>query len=584
MSSNIDEFQAHDSDNEPNIIRDSSNDESSGLDVDTTVDNVAPQEESRADDVKEVELEATTENGAPSLATTLDARLDLFFKTVRDLGNLSAIIPRIAEHRATYPSSQSSTIASVNQDNTQLYKLIDASLAVDRLDTLKILFNWRDCRGGKGDYDGFIVAINYLLDVDPYLVLNNLQYIPEYGSYLDLVKLWNATVSNRSYASTIMMIITTRLIEDKRLLESGDADQQISLVAKWIPSENGHWDFMAVPSVKPGDAPASKKIPKPRFCIELCKSLFGVLHPKSSHLKQLRKEYLVPLRTHLRIVEQNIASKTYASINYQAVPSLAMKKYRAAFLRHDGVRFAEYLHRVQSGKAKINAGQVYPHDLVRHYLNQRGDVDQDIVIEEQWKVIAEKVHSLGVFDNSLVVCDVSGSMHGTPIEVAIALGILGMNNRRLVTFSAEPQLHTVVGDSLRDQVASVRGMNWGMNTDFSKVCDLILSMDDTSITKIFIFSDMQFDIAIRNKKATHFESLKLQFAARGREMPTIIFWNLRCDTKDFPVRSNENGVVLLSGYSPSLLTALLDGEEITPLSIMLKTIRGPRYDKITILS
>jgi hypothetical protein len=124
-------------------------------------------------------------------------------------------------------------------------------------------------------------------------------------------------------------------------------------------------------------------------------------------------------------------------------------------------------------------------------------------------------------------------------------------------------------------------MEWGWNTDFAKVCDLILGMEDKSITKIFIFSDMQFDKAIQNGDATHFQVLKQKFADNGRVMPTIIFWNLRGNTKDFPVRSNEQGVVMLSGYSPSLLTALLDGEEITPLSIMLQTIRAPRYDRIT---
>ena len=592
------EYQAHDSDNESNIIRESGEDDSETADssVDTTSEkntengsNEDANSFNEEDGDVSIFPEATTENGAPSLSTTLDARLDLFFKTVRDIGNLSLLIPKIKkidstnQERPQTPRGINTGSEETTQpitDNSNLYKLIDASLAIDPLDTLKILFNWRDCRGGKGDYDGFLVAINYLLTNQPHIILHNIKHIPEYGSYLDLVKLWTTIANDRIQSNYIMQIIVDQLKIDKQLLETGDENEKkkISLLAKWIPSENAHWDHMAVVDRNP----AAPKSPKPRFCINLCRLLFCEPNPKAIHLKKLRKEYLVPLRTHLRIVEHNLSAKTYSEINYQSVPSLAMKKYRGAFIRHDAERFTEYLRLVKSGKVKINASQVYPHDLVRHYLNGAIDIAEDSVIEEQWKVIAEKVRSLGVFDNSLVVCDVSGSMNGTPMEVAIALGILGMNNRRLITFSADPQIHTVIGETLREKVASVSNMDWGMNTDFGKVCELILSLEDTTITKIFIFSDMQFDVAIRNGDSNHFEFLKRRFENIGRVMPTIIFWNLRGQTTDFPVRSNEDGVVMLSGYSPSLMTALLGGEEITPLNIMLKTIRAPRYDAITL--
>ena len=593
------EYQAHDSDNEMNVIHESGEDNSENAEssVDTTSDKIIENDSSGDDnfgdenknDVEGIIPEASTENGAPSLETTMDARLDLFFKTVRDIGNLSLLIPKIKkidstnQERPQTPRGINTGSEETTQpitDNSNLYKLIDASLAIDPLDTLKILFNWRDCRGGKGDYDGFLVAINYLLTNQPHIILHNIKHIPEYGSYLDLVKLWTTVSNNKMISNVIMQIIVEQLEMDKQLLETGDENdkKKISLLAKWIPSENAHWDHMAVPTKDP----SAPKLPKPRFCINLCRMLFGEPNPRAIHLKKMRKEYLVPLRTHLRIVEQNLAAKTYNEINYSAVPSLAMKKYRAAFARHDAERFMEYMRQVKTGAVKINAGQVYPHDLVRHYLNGAVDITEDTVIEAQWSVIAEKVCSLGVFDNSLVVCDVSGSMSGTPMEVAIALGILGMNNRRLITFSAEPQIHNVIGETLREQVASVRNMDWGMNTDFAKVCELILSLEDTTITKIFIFSDMQFDEAIQNGSSTHFEVLKRRFEDIGRVMPTIIFWNLRGRTSDFPVRSNEDGVVMLSGYSPSLLTALLGGEEITPLNIMLKIIHSPRYDAITL--
>ena len=47
-----------------------------------------------------------------------------------------------------------------------------------------------------------------------------------------------------------------------------------------------------------------------------------------------------------------------------------------------------------------------------------------------------------------------------------------------------------------------------------------------------------------------------------------------------PVKQNENGVALVSGFSPTIVKAVLaaDLKDFTPLSIMKKTILVDRYD------
>lgn len=483
-----------------------------------------------------------TENGAVSLESTLDDRLNLFFKTVRDLGSFTD-----------------------EESNQNLYNLIDKSFSVSPLDTLKILMNWRDCRGGKGDHCGFLVAFAYISKQYPEWFHSNLHLLHEYGSYLDYVKLWHL-VENADNKKTIMDLIVETLKKDMVSLQE-NTDANVSLLAKWLPSEKYKWD----------------RYNNNKFVYELCRSFFRIRRVDNNHLKMLRTQVITPLRNQIKIVESQMCAKKFNEIEYEKVPSVAMNKYKKAFQNNDAQRFAEYLDSVSKGEKKINSSQVYPHDLVRHYLNNK---PLDEVIEAQWKEIKKKAQETNAFDKSIVVCDVSGSMDGTPMEVAIALGLLGLYDNKLITFSEHPSLFHVSEGTLHEQVNQVAKMNWGYNTNFTRVMDLVLGLSarkpEDAIKRVFIFSDMQFDAAVgpHNCTDTHFETLKKRFEDAGVELPQIVFWNLRGNTKDFPVEYDERGVVMMSGYSPALLTGLLDGRHVTPIDIMMNIIHGTRYDLV----
>jgi len=495
---------------------------------------------------------AYTENDALSLARTEDPRVDLFFKTVRDIGVL--------------PSGDGEDAIK----NQHLYDMIDASMSLYPLDTMKILMNWRDCRGGKGDHRGFIVAMTYIAKKYKEWFAANYKIIPEYGSYLDLVKLWHYVEDD----TDILFHFLDVLNADLKKMEN---NEPVSLLAKWLPSEGSKWD-------KP------KKNPLPtistyNMSLTQLLGMFLLSTPKEKSFKRrayLRKEYISPLRKYIKLVETKMCAKEFDKVDYQAVPSVAMQKYKKAFLRNDKDRFSSYLASVAEGKAKINASQVYPHDLVRQYMTY--NAVEDPVIEAQWKVIKETAQKTRAFDRSIVVCDVSGSMEGTPMEVAIALGLLGLYENKLITFSEHPTLHCVPNGSLYEQVRNVMKMSWGCNTNFERVMDLVLGLSARnpadSIKRIFVFSDMQFDAAMDASSSTHFELIRERFLKAGVEMPQIVFWNLRGETKDFPVKFDQQGVVLLSGYSPALLTSLLDGKDVTPLSIVQNVINSPRYDLV----
>jgi hypothetical protein len=487
-------------------------------------------------------MTAYTENGAQAFDSTQDARLDLFFKTVRNVAG----VPKV-EGNEEFGSTPD-----------RLHSLIQAAWNQDPLDTLKILFNWRDCRSGKGDRHGFIVAMQFIETEYKEWFAINFKHIPQFGRYLDLIHLWHL-VSQESQG-LIMTYLADQLKQDLNDLKIGK--ESISLLAKWIPSENSKWDRF-----KKGE----------RFVISMVRKITGKRNIQSKDLKNFRKSVLVPLRAYIDLVESKMCAKQFDTIKYETVPSAALKRYCRAFHARDGERFTAYLDALKKGETKINASQVFPHELVQHYLNG-GSYDE--VIEQQWKVWKEKVDAIGAFQNCMAIVDVSGSMSGVPMTVAIALGLLSLNasnGQEVISFSAKPVIHQITSTTLCDQVKSMIRLDWGSHTDIDRVFQMILGMEQR-IDRIFIFSDMQFDMAVGG--ATNFQSARDLFQSRNRELPNIVFWNLRGDTNNFPVRTNDEGALMLSGYSPNLLQSLLENKTLSPLQLMFEIIHHPRYDCI----
>jgi hypothetical protein len=486
-------------------------------------------------------MSSYTDNGAPAFASTQDPRLDLFFKTVRNVAG----VPKV-EGEESFVSKP---------DN--LHSLIKAAWDVDPLDTLKILFHWRNCRTGKGDRHGFIIAMQFIETEYRGWFAINFKHIPHFGRYLDLIHLWHQVTEESQ--GLIMTYLVDRLKWD---LNVKSVNGSVSLLAKWIPSENAKWD-----QFKSGR----------RFVHSMVRKITGKRNIQSGDLKNFRKSFLVPLRAYIDLVESRMCAKQFDSINYAKVPSVALKRYRKAFLSRDQERFATYLNALKQGETKINASQVFPHELVQYYLN--GDC-YDEVIEQQWKVWKEKVQEIGAFQNCIAVVDVSGSMNGTPMTVAIALGLLSLNESnegKVISFSENPVIHQITSTTLCGQVQEMVRLDWGYNTNIDRVFHSILRMEQ-QIDRIFIFSDMQFDVAVDN--CTNFQNARSLFESHNKELPQIVFWNLRGDTDSFPVSTSEEGVLMLSGYSPNLLQCLLENRTPSPLQLMLEIIHHPRYDCI----
>lgn len=377
------------------------------------------------------------------------------------------------------------------------------------------------------------------------------------------------------------------LKSDLQFLQSGEL-RKVGLAAKWCPSIDSSFDLSTL---------ICERIARKVFPRESYPEYTDVeeAHYAYRVRDRLRKEVLVPLRKVLELPEVYIGANNWDSIPYNRVASVAMKFYKDKFLKHDSERFQKYLEDVKAGKNTIAAGALLPHEIIAS-LNEVTDNGQ--VAELQWKRMVEDMRKKGKLTNCMAICDVSGSMNGTPMEVSVALGVLVSElsskpwKGKLITFSKNPQLQIVEGNDLKSKTKFVRNMDWCMNTDFQKVFDLILEVavrgklkPEKMIKRLFVFSDMEFDQASRCSWKTDDQNIVMKFTKKGygAVIPQIVFWNLR-DSKATPVPSIQNGVALVSGFSKNLLKIFLDNDgDINPELIMEQAIAGEEYQKLTVL-
>jgi len=161
------------------------------------------------------------------------------------------------------------------------------------------------------------------------------------------------------------------------------------------------------------------------------------------------KRYRKTLVTNTKVVESLMCANKWSEIEYSHVPSIASKNYANAFNRHDPSRYKSYLNSVMKGEAKMNASAIFPYDVCRGIFSNPEQADA------QWKSLPNYLE--GVNERILTVCDVSGSMHGLPMEVSVSLGLYfserleGEFKDCVVTFSEQPKFVKLEGNTLSER-------------------------------------------------------------------------------------------------------------------------------------
>lgn len=478
-----------------------------------------------------------TENGAYALDSSLDPVLDLF-------AEIGALRIRL---------------------DTAIIDLFEKAYCADKLLATKILFYARDIREGLGERRVFRILLKYCAATHPEAIHNNIKLIGEYGRYDDLYVLIDTKLEDLMWSE-----MKRQFNEDLENMQNGNP---ISLLAKWIKT--------------PDASSANTRA----LGIRTAKKLGYTVYEFKRILRKMRK--------YLKIVEAKMSTNEWASIDYESVPSRAAMLYTKAFYRHDKERYGKYIEDVKNGDKKINAGALYPYDIIERYniydLQDCHRSEPNDVLEELWKALPNYVSDDA--GNMLVMADVSGSMGGRPMATSIGLAIYfaernkGDFHNMFMTFSGDPYVVSIQGDTLYSKIASVFSKGVGFNTDIVAAFRNLLRMAIASRAPaedmpsvIIIVSDMEFDMIGPNSNKTFYDDMQDEYTTFGYTIPHIVFWNVNARNDTFHATSDIAGVSMVSGSSVTSFKNMVAAiEGTTPLEFMLSVINVERYDAITIV-
>jgi len=494
-----------------------------------------------------------TENGAIAVKSTLDSVVDLF-------GTIGSMRENNYHEPASVNKELLPMFAKAMQENKEL--------------AMKTLFYARDCRGGMGEKEVFKTVILALLKLETeesYLLFkNNMANIVEFGSWKDLLDVFNRTNNSQAKLDIVDYIYDT-IHTDIRLMNECKTP---SLLAKWLPTINS----------------------KSKHTKLKAKNLLTLM-PK---LDFDYRNYCTQARKMLKIVERNIAQKTLNEINYSAVPSRCMLFNRNLFIEKDNKHFNEYLDSLQKGETKINSSVLFPSDITDAYLSKGFDwkgfsYEVDTVLEEQWKALPNYMDKPL---NAICVVDTSASMFGVPMNVATALGIYIAERNPSETYRNKCLEFSHIVKFI--DFSKAKTLNEKMccytyqcaDTNIEKVFNCILELaiannlkQEDIPTHLIILSDMQFNSATGNytnsdrKFKTLMEKIRDKYNQQGYKIPQIIYWNLNVRRLNFPEIAKD-GVCYVSGYSPAIMKAVLNTEMLTPLQVVKNAVLVDRYKNV----
>ena len=429
-----------------------------------------------------------------------------------------------------------------------------AAYAEDSETALRIAAWARDARGGAGERELFRQILKYLEKINVQDAMRLMSKAPELGRWDDVMVFDSPFLKQMSFEMV------------KNALAEGNG-----LAAKWTPR-------------------------KGQFAAEL-----------RNYLDWSPKFYRKRLVELTNVVEQKMCAKEWDTINFSHVPSVAAARYKKAFYRNATEAYSAYVAELvkdpkdRDPAVKVNAGAVYPYDVLKGVINLYGSANYnktqlDLVVA-QWEALENFVGDANV----LALVDVSGSMSCpaggrisksmvTCMDVAVSLGLYVADKNKgkfkdtFLTFSGSPELLHLKGNVVEKSAQMVRS-NWAMNTDLVKAMEKILRVakeggvpQSEMPEMLLIMSDMQFDQCARFDDSA-MNMIRRKFEDAGYELPKIVFWNLNA-ADNVPVKYDTRGVALVSGFSPAIMKAVLsaDTEQFTPEAIMWKAIGNDRYN------
>jgi hypothetical protein len=494
--------------------------------------------------------------------------------------------------------------------------LPEKQVARGYLSTLyKMIGHTRDIIDGKGEY-----ALTYMMILEwnkfyPELAKFALKCmvdlgdksIHQYGSWKDIKYFCEACKKHGHEGERLIAyaieLTNEQIRKDYANLVSNSND--ISLAAKWVPREKSTFGWLY-----------------DRLATNYFSHFLNTANTEDRRVRAVLKcktEYrktLSALNKQIDTVQIKQCGHQWANIDFNKTTSITLSKQKKAFLNvkkngqvrcpdnNDRVICAEHfnahIQKAVKGETEMKGKRVGMADFTKQAIDllRGGSQAEKDLLNSQWRDNATQNGALG---KMIAMVDVSGSMEGDPMNVAIALGIRiaekSALGKRVMTFSAKPSwVNLEPYTDFVSQVEVVKRAEWGMNTNFHAALDTILDAiiqnkmapEDVQDMVLVVLSDMQMDSGDSCNKQVLYDTMKAKYEAAGIRVhgtpykpPHILFWNLR-STSGFPTLANQPNASMMSGFSPALLNLFCEQglealQSCTPWSLLNKSLENERY-------
>lgn len=478
------------------------------------------------------------------------------------------LVDMLSEFGSTMPlqkgkNSDQYTMADANR----AIKLFKEAFEYQPLYAVRLLFYFRDVRGGGKNKVLFTSCYKWLAENYTELAIHLIPLIPEYGYFEDFRQLLDTKIGPE-----VAVYWYNRVMEDfDKLLHNGN--KNLSLAAKWFPSEG------------------SGKNSKNAF-----KFIMKTVGVHTNFGKKQTRDIVTAIRRQLNLVEQKMTANDWYNIDYSKVPAQAIKQYSKAFGRHDPFGFTQFHEKLERGEVKVNMGTMNAVEIL--HSMRLGNLDKKMANNYWNNLPLPKVPS-----KVLVMGDTSGSMQGSsvanskykPYDIMAGLAIYFADKLpkdspfygHFITFSSRPQLvDLTTGKNLWEKYQILERNSIVSNTDIDKAFQMVLNTakqhrltQEAMPDVILVISDGEFD---GNSCRTNFDTWETEFTNNGYKLPLIVSWNVNSYVTKMAT-AYRPGIAMISGFSEGTLANILDGDlDLTPFKAMLRIVEdNPRYNCIT---
>lgn len=526
-------------------------------------------------------------------------------------------------------------------------KVLETTSDQALIDAVVLAFQVRDIRGGRGERQLFYTMFSNLYLKYPSLVIELMKHVPEYGGWMDVLHMmrYMNNVAHRNQICEMIrkqVIEDEKSVQacekfsllGKWLPREGNKYDSLAkefAVYFWEHDERSCRKSINVMGSYRKRLSALNKALQTVETFE-CSNRWDEIDPVCVPARALinkRSAYLNERNSfNFELMYDPGTDRIAARLKYREPNNTKRMACRETF--------QEFFRKAAEGETNINgADSMYPHELVRTMMEMHPeDVDGHRVLNAVWDSI---IDSLGkcALGSSIAICDFSGSMrrdNDTPYFVSIAMGILtatmnqGAFRNKFMTFDSVPMWQTIPENASLSE--AIQAINYGLgqgHTDFQKGMDLVLETLKANKVKpgdepknLIVITDMGFDKACNYHRhptdpyghntyrdiikteewQTHIEMIRQGFKAAGEDMwgpieagglggwtaPRIIIWNVATKyTNEYHSEPSEDGVLLVSGWSPSVFNMLCAEDPIRAMnttSAIHMLLDDSRYDPV----